>query len=123
MGRVLLVDHDWFAREPLALFAQSWSHEVEQANDAAEALEKLTSFRPHVMVTNRGLPGPDGEELVRMVRQLGDTRTFIICLTGYTDEPTLQRVRDAGCDLVLTKPVDTDLLQRGIAEGCARGGA
>ena len=65
MGRVLLVDHDWFAREPLALFAQSWSHEVEQANDAAEALEKLTSFRPHVMVTNRGLPGPDGEPSVR----------------------------------------------------------
>jgi len=29
MGRVLLVDHDWSAREPLALFAQSWSHEVE----------------------------------------------------------------------------------------------
>ena len=123
MGRVLLVDHDWSAREPLALFAQSWSHEVEQANDAAEALEKLASFRPHVMVINRGLPGPDGEELARMVRQQGDTRTFIICLTGYTDEPTLQRVRDAGCDLVLTKPIDPELLEKGIAEGSGRAGA
>ena len=39
------------------------------------------------------------------------------------DEPTLQRVRDAGCDLVLTKPIDPELLEKGIAEGCARAGA
>ena len=90
MGRVLLVDHDWFAREPLALFAQSWSHEVEQANDAVEALEKLTSFRPHVMVTNRGLPGPDGEETFVLARSADrrEPRTL-----GGTDR---RRVRLAG---------------------------
>ena len=88
--------------------------------NALEALDKLKSFRPHVMVTSRGLPGPDGEQLARMIRQGGDMRTFVVCLTGYSDERTLARIESAGCDLVLVKPVDPEALERALADGCAR---
>ena len=120
MGRVLIVDHDGDSREALEVIAGLWSYEVATAGNAVEGLEKLKSFHPHVMITNRGLPGVDGEQLVRMVREGGDTRTFIVCLTGYSDETTLARIRSAGCDLVLVKPIDHSALERALADACAR---
>jgi hypothetical protein len=50
------------------------------------------------------------------VSRTADRRAFIICLTGYS------RVLDAGCDLVLVKPVDVDGLERAVASGCAAPG-
>jgi DNA-binding response OmpR family regulator len=124
MGRVLLVDHDLPARDPLELLLAEWGpHEVETASDADEALDKLQSFRPQVVVANRGLAGRDGEWLARAIRETGDTRTFIICLTGYSDEATHRRIREAGCNLILLKPVDLDTLERAVANACTRAGA
>ena len=120
MGRVLIVDHDRDLLEALEEMARLLSYEVATAANASEALDTLQSFRPHVMVMSRGLPGMDGEELARPIRRGGDARTFIICLTGWWEEAILARIRSAGCDVVIGKPIDHEALVRAIADGCAR---
>lgn len=89
---------------------------VAQAHNGLQALEKARELRPDVIVTDLALPGIDGLELCRRLRQ--DERTSripIIGLTGYTGfvkEP--DRAMRAGCDRILIKPCPPDDLQEEI---------
>src|SRR4029453_9350598 len=59
-------------------------HEVETAEDAPTALEKLRTFRPEIALIDIGLPGVDGYALARLARQTPEARaTCLVALTGY----------------------------------------
>jgi DNA-binding response OmpR family regulator len=120
MGRVLVVEQNTDALEAVAMSLELLSHQVETAATAAEALAKVSSFRPEVVTTNLRLPDMDGLSLIRAIRARRDVRPFIICVTGASDPRQHQEARDAGCDLVMLKPVELDLLGRAVADGCAR---
>jgi len=113
---VLLVEDDQSGREMYATALEMGHFRVAQAHNGLQALDKARELRPDVIVTDLALPGIDGLELARRLRQDERTRAIpIIGVTGYTGfvkEP--DRATRAGCDRILIKPCPPDDLQAEI---------
>jgi CheY-like chemotaxis protein len=78
---------------------------AEQAATGPETIEKALLLMPSVVVMDLSLPGLDGFEVARRLRQ--DPRTAavpLIALTGHSDPETTERVRAGGFDAYLLKP-------------------
>ena len=105
--RVLVVDDNEDAAESLALFLGVIGHEVRTAADGLEALRLAGEFHPHAVILDIGLPGLDGWEVARRLRQDTDLGgVMLVALTGHTDEGHGRRCLEAGFDFHLLKPAD-----------------
>jgi two-component system cell cycle response regulator DivK len=89
---------------------------VSQAHNGLQALERAFDLRPDVVVTDLNIPGIDGFELTRRLKQDPRTRDVpVLAVTGYAAfaaDP--DRARRAGCDVVLPKPCSPDELEGAI---------
>jgi signal transduction histidine kinase/ActR/RegA family two-component response regulator len=104
--RVLVVDDNPDVTEVMqdALGALDCMSEV--AHDGASALAMAASFLPDVAIVDIGMPGMDGYELARRLRDLFSARgAWIVALTGYGQEADRARAREAGFDDHIVKPV------------------
>ncbi len=102
---MLLVDDYADAREMYGYYLTRHGYRVEEAADGHEALEKALTLRPDIILMDLSLPGIDGWELARLLKQ--DTRSKaipIIALTAHALSGEEQRARGAGCDAFVTKP-------------------
>jgi two-component system CheB/CheR fusion protein len=104
--RVLIVDDELDNAEGLALLCRLAGHEVEVAQDGPTAIEKAKSFHPEVVVLDIGMPGMDGIETCRQLRDLSGPRPFVIAVTGWGLSADYDRTRAAGFDHHLVKPVE-----------------
>jgi CheY-like chemotaxis protein len=96
-------------------------HEVRQTYAGAPALACLREFRPDVILLDIGLPGMDGYEVARRIRQQPDGASVrLIALTGYGQESDKSRTRAAGFDEHLVKPVELRNLHQALAGGATR---
>lgn len=103
--RVLVVDDDAVTREMLRQCLECSGVDATGAASAADALTRVADAPPHAVLLDLGLPGIDGYDLCRLLRERPDThRTPIIALTGAAHPDDIQRARDAGCNAVLIKP-------------------
>ncbi len=109
---VLLVDDDRDCREMYARFLRAADFDVIEAHNGNQALSKAAEEAPAIVVTDLALPGLDGYQLTRRLRQQTSTSQVpIIAITGYggfMDDTA--RALSAGCDAVLTKPCLPDRL-------------
>ena len=114
--RVLLVD-DWpDAAEAMAALMRLWGHDTRIAHDGASALDLAALYRPHVIFLDIGLPGIDGYQVARRLREAPSfPEAFIVSVTGSAEEQAQRLSRESGCDGHLTKPVDPAGLQRLLA--------
>jgi signal transduction histidine kinase len=112
--RVLLVDDNADAREMLRLALEQAGHIVATASDGPSALDVTATFRPDVGVLDIGLPGMDGYELARRLRD-GYPQIRLIALSGYSQLLDRATARDAGFDAHCAKPVSTTVLLDRIA--------
>ncbi len=112
--RILLVEDHPDGAEMLASLLGHWGHRVEAVADGAQALDALAAGRPDLVLMDLGLPGMDGYEVARRIREgYGDARgPFLIALTGYGQEEARRKSSEAGFDLHLVKPVDPEELRR-----------
>jgi signal transduction histidine kinase/ActR/RegA family two-component response regulator len=111
--RILVVDDSRDAAESLGLLLESLGASVQTATDGPAALDALDSYRPSVMLLDIGMPGMDGLEVARRVRQRVDSRDLtVIALSGWGQEEDRRRSREAGIDYHMVKPVDLDELGR-----------
>jgi CheY-like chemotaxis protein/signal transduction histidine kinase len=115
-ARVLLVEDNDDARVMLQRILQTHGHLVSAARDARAGLEAAAAGSPNVAVVDIGLPGMDGYEFARAMRERLGQGVRLIALTGYGTEDHRQRAEEAGFDAHLTKPVDIDRLLGLIAE-------
>jgi len=114
--RVLVVDDNEDAAETLALVLRFSGHDVRWVHDGPAALEVAEEFLPEAMLLDIGLPGMDGYEVARQVRQLpGLENILLVALTGYGGEEDRRRALEADFDAHLIKPVDADDLPRVLA--------
>ena len=114
--RVLVVDDNADAAESIKLLLQSLGHQVHVTFDGAQAIEAATQFRPDVVLLDIGMPGLSGYEVARRLRSLRpEAGLRIVAVTGWGQEVDRQASKEAGFDVHLVKPVDTEVLQRAVS--------
>jgi signal transduction histidine kinase/CheY-like chemotaxis protein len=105
--RLLVVDDNRDAADSLAMMLKMLGHEVVVVYDAGSALEQLSRYQPEFMFLDLGMPGMDGYELARRVRQMNAHEGVVItALTGWGQQDAREKSRAAGFDYHLVKPVD-----------------
>jgi CheY-like chemotaxis protein len=114
--RVLVVEDEPDARELLALTLECSGAAVESAESAQEALSKLERFKPHVLLSDIGLPVESGYELIRKVRLLSaeESQVPAVALTAFATEKDRDLALAAGFQAHLTKPVEPSVLIEAI---------
>jgi len=114
---VLCVDDDPDGLEVMTIVLRERGATVRTARSAAEALALLTASTPHVMVSDIGLPGEDGYSLIQQVRALPGDAALVptIALTAYSDPASAERIRLAGFQRHLGKPIALDAFVRAVA--------
>jgi PAS domain S-box-containing protein len=110
--RVLLVEDSQDIAETMALLLQHAGHEVAVAHNGPTALGKAEEFRPQAILLDIGLPGMDGYEVARRLRQNPHTKhAALAALTGYGQAEDIKRANAAGFEQHFTKPVDIEALE------------
>jgi CheY-like chemotaxis protein len=108
---VLIVDDYADALDVWITLLRAEGFDVVTAATGPEALETALRDAPHVVVLDLGLPGMSGMEVARALRSNGASRlTPLVALTGYSDSENHERAREAGFDVVLTKPCVPSIL-------------
>jgi CheY-like chemotaxis protein/two-component sensor histidine kinase len=125
--RILVVDDNADAAKSLArMLSRLHGQDVRVAHDGPEALALAEAFRPEVVILDIGLPGMDGHEVARRLRERPESGgTLLVALTGWGQEQDRQRSRESGFHLHLVKPVEPDairLLVEHPAPSASRGG-
>lgn len=109
--RILVVDDDRNTRELLGEILSLYDADVQTAESVVVALTLYQTWRPALVVSDLGMPGQDGYDLIRSIRALpGGATTKAIAVTGYSKDEDRNAALAAGFDMFLSKPVDLDKL-------------
>jgi two-component system CheB/CheR fusion protein len=115
-ARVMVVEDNPDAAEGLRMLLDALGHHVRVVPDGVAALAAVQANVPDVMLIDIGLPGMDGYELARQIRQHRDLqRVVLVALTGYGGDADRERAFRAGFDYHIVKPVNPDTLQGLVA--------
>jgi signal transduction histidine kinase/CheY-like chemotaxis protein len=119
--RLLVVDDNEDVARSLAMMLRLQGHEVRVAGDGPSALEIARADRPELVLLDLGMPGMDGFEVARRLREEpGLEGVTLVALTGWGQEADRRRTREAGFDAHLVKPVEPEQLQHLLAgSACA----
>src|SRR5690606_506932 len=115
--RVLVVDDHEDSRTMLRMLLEQAGHEAVEAVDGIDGVQIALSRRPDVAIVDIGLPGINGYEVARRLRQLPVSGTMaLIALTGYGQDEDRRRALQSGFDRHLVKPVDAERLTQALLE-------
>ena len=105
--RVLVVDDNVDSARGTALILSRHGHEVHVVYDGPSAVTAAQEFRPEFVLLDIGLPGMDGYEVARRLRQDETLAGLtLVAVSGYGQESDRRRSQEAGFDQHLIKPVD-----------------
>ncbi|AKF10101.1 ATP-binding protein [Sandaracinus amylolyticus] len=116
--RVLLVEDEPDTRDVLRAILEHCGMPVTATSSADDALAAFDAARPDVLVSDIGMPGTDGYELIRTLRERDDDRARrvpALALTAFASEGDRRRALEAGFQLHLSKPVEPAELVAAIA--------
>lgn len=108
--KVLVVDDKAINRAVIVKVLGSLGFELEEASDGEQGLARVADFQPNLVITDLVMPGLDGFELVRRIRQLPQYNPIIIVCSASVLEPERIKSVEVGCDDFLPKPVDVKIL-------------
>ncbi|HEV8585289.1 MAG TPA: response regulator [Methylomirabilota bacterium] len=103
--RILVVEDAQDIREVFTLLLRAEGAEVESVANGRDATQSVEQRRFDVVLSDLGLPDIPGDVLIRELRARSGRGTRVMVVTGY-GEPFLTRARQAGADVVFTKPVE-----------------
>jgi excisionase family DNA binding protein len=111
--RILIVDDDESFSSFLveALGTASETVETDVARDGFDAGRKVHTFKPHIVLLDLVMPGLDGFEVCRRLKNDPTTRAVrIVALTGYGTPEQTKRIMQEGAEVCLTKPISLSTL-------------
>jgi len=115
--KILLVDDDFDSIKPLQLFLEGQKAGVACAGSASEAWKKLTNQKFDILITDIGMPGKDGFDLVNELRHSEEGKTGklpAIAVTAYVSPGDRERALAVGFQDHLAKPVNFDELLKAV---------
>jgi two-component system cell cycle response regulator DivK len=102
---ILVVDDTEDTRHLYAEVLESAGYRVVQATNGQEALEMIAVDKPAVVLMDLSMPVMDGWEATARIKENPKTAdVVVIALTGHATELGLSRAKEAGADIVCTKP-------------------
>lgn len=111
--RVMIVDDNVDAADTLATLLGFEGYEAICVYDGFQALKRVSEFRPDIVLLDIGLPGMDGYEVARRLREEFILQPLmLIAVTGWGGEEDLRKSQQAGIDHHLVKPVNPEELVR-----------
>jgi len=116
--KVLVIDDEPDAREVVRRFLETCGARVALANSVDDAMRTLPAQESDVIISDIGMPGQDGYELIRRVRALSNDQRLIpaIALTAFARAEDNRRAVDAGYNAHLAKPVTRTSLLRTVGQ-------
>ena len=108
---VLIVEDNADQAETLKMFLSLKGHHSAIASSGPAALEAARRERPDVVLLDLGLPGFDGFEVARRLRQEHGAAMRIIAVSAYASESDRRESMEAGCELHLVKPADPRFIE------------
>jgi PAS domain S-box-containing protein len=110
--RILVVEDNVDSADSLNLLLRLYGHEVLVARNGFMALELVSDFQPNITLLDIGLPGMDGYEVARRMREKPELQSMVLCaLTGYTpSDADRRRHQETGFDYHFIKPVELHTL-------------
>jgi CheY-like chemotaxis protein len=114
--RVLVVDDNVDTAQTLAMLLKTSGHDVRTAHTGPNALEATLDYQPNVVLLDIGLPGLNGYEVAKRIRQQPVLHNIVlVAMTGYGQETDRQLSQESGFDHHLVKPADFGKVQQILA--------
>ena len=106
--RVLVVEDNIDTADSLSMLLRLYGHDVQLVRTGPTALEMAAAWRPDLVLLDIGLPGLDGYEVAKRLREKPEFKNVTMCaLTGYTpSEADRQRQQETGFDHYFVKPLN-----------------
>src|SRR6185503_14220451 len=105
---ILVIDDNIDNRKLTEILLEFEGFDVRVAEDAEQALDVLRHYRPNLILMDVQMPGMDGLELTRHLRQDPSLNgVIIVALSAYAMASEKENARAAGCDGYITKPINT----------------
>jgi CheY-like chemotaxis protein/two-component sensor histidine kinase len=114
--RVLVVDDNRDSADACSLLLQTCGYEVRTAYSGQEALAITDGFRPKIALLDVGMPGMNGYEVARRLREKWAADVILVAVTGWGQAEDKRKTQAAGFDHHVTKPVNFDVLARLLAQ-------
>ena len=104
-SRVLIVDDEKPISTLLAQTFEQDGHQVVNAFDGIDCMNKMATFRPDVVIMDIMMPKLDGVDTTRLIRRNKSySDIIVVALSAKSDEETRRRMKEAGANLFMRKP-------------------
>ena len=103
--RVLIVDDDVHIAELISLYMEKEGYETYEVHSGSDVMEAFKRFDPHIVLLDIMLPGVDGYQVCRQIRQLSNTPIIMLTAKGETFDKVLGL--EMGADDYIVKPFDS----------------
>ena len=118
--KILVVDDDPNSRDIVKTFLEARGYEVATAADGKDALSLLEEFRPGLVLLDVMMPGMDGWEVARVIKNHPDFgRTRVVMLTARSDFSDKTEGLRAGADDYIVKPIRLEELAERVEKNLA----
>jgi len=111
--KILIVDDDNAYLNVLEKIFSKMEYAAEFVGSSEEALEILKKKKFPLIITDLDLPGQDGVELCKQIREI-DSKSVVYALSGYIAEYDTENLEEAGFDGYLCKPAKIEVLKQAI---------
>jgi DNA-binding NtrC family response regulator len=108
--RVLIVEDEPATRVGLTELVRTWGFTAASASDGQEALERITEFRPTIIISDLVMPRMSGLDLLRALANDGGEYTIVILTAQGTVETAVEAIKEGAYDY-LTKPIEPQRLK------------
>lgn len=108
--RVLIVEDDPTTRLGLTELVRTWGFTTDSAADGEEALQRITAFRPSIIISDLVMPRMGGLDLLRALKDEGGDLTIVILTAQGTVETAVEAIKEGAYDY-LTKPIEPQRLK------------
>jgi CheY-like chemotaxis protein len=114
--RILQVDDDPDVADSQILLWQCLGADARAAYDGEAALAMIREFKPHMVVLDLSMPGMDGCETARRIRQMPEGKNLVLAaMTAWGHDEARRRTAEAGFDHHFVKPVAAEALENLLA--------